>query len=108
MSEQSLLFDLLNPEPEERARDHGKAHAAAHRAEVLAHGQALALQIGRARGECSADDVYAALASRGVDTSTLGPAAGSLFDSDQWVFRRWQKSRRPGNHARSIRVWGLR
>ena len=103
-----MLFDLINPDLEDSKRDYGKARAAAHRADVLAQGQAVALEIGRARGECSADDVYAALAARGVDTSTLGPAAGSLFDASQWVFVRWQKSRRPGNHARSIRVWGLR
>lgn len=96
------------PAPEDVARDAGKARAVRHRSTVLLHGQAIALQIGRERGECCADDVYDVLAARGVDTSTLGPAAGALFDAASWVFVRWQKSRRAGNHSRAIRVWQLR
>lgn len=108
MNQQLTLFDLPAGE-EEKAL--GKARAALSRAKLLELGRDVAKRIARARATraCSADDVYQKLIDMGHDPAPLGPAAGSLFGKEDWIFRgEWVRSERVSNHARVIRVWRLK
>lgn len=65
----------------------------------------IARELGRARGEITADDVMEELMRRRLSTN-LGNAAGGLFRGANWEFTgRWRKSARPSNHGHQNRVW---
>lgn len=67
--------------------------------------RAIAIELGKLRGEITADDVMEELLRRRPSTN-LGNAAGSLFRGNQWVFTgKWRKSTRPANHSHQNRVW---
>lgn len=96
------LFDALESE---RAKQEGMRVAADNRLDVLALARSIASDLGAQHGEVHADMVGRVLKdSYGIET--LGPAAGSLFKTDQWEFTgRFKKSARVTNHSRLLRVW---
>lgn len=55
-------------------------------------------------GLVNADQVGRALQEHGIES--LGPAAGSIFKTDEFKFTgEFVKSRRVSNHSRLLRVW---
>lgn len=68
--------------------------------------QAVALQLGREKGEITADDVHEAHPiPDGIEPRVMGTA----FPKEHWVNTgRYVKSRRKVNHGRRIPVWQLR
>lgn len=99
---------VFEAQKSESRKEHGMAAAADGRADVLELARAIARELCRSRGECTADDVGEVLFAR-HQIVTMGPAAGSLFKSSEFeptgAFR---KSARKKNHARLLYVWRLR
>ena len=106
MSEQdNFEFDL---EKSKQKKEEGMARAAMNRKDLLNFARAVAKELAHKREWITADDVQAKLLTIGV-RQNLGPAAGSLFRGDEWIFTgRYIKSSRVSNHARILRVWRLR
>ena len=99
---------VFSAEKSTNRKEHGMAAAADGKADVLELARALARELCRSRGECTADDVGELLWER-HQIKSMGPAAGSLFKSGEFeptgAFR---KSARKKNHARLLYVWRLR
>lgn len=100
------VFDLF----EGRSRkEHGMDVAAEAKMSDLARARMIAIELakGHPLGECDADMVGRELSKRGYPSS-LGPAAGSLFKTDNWEFTGKRRlSHRKTNHARELKVWRL-
>lgn len=71
---------------------------------LLERARAIAVDLGKKQRYVTADDVGKEMQYRSM--GELGPAAGSLFKTSDWVFtgRRIQSDRR-SNHARELKVW---
>ena len=96
MADEVVIFDGAKAEQLKRR---GMLHLA----------QRVAVRIAERQGTVTSDDVFAVLARNGLNPKELGNAAGSVFRGHEFRFTgSWRKSRRPTNHARSIRVWALR
>jgi predicted RNase H-like nuclease len=92
----------------ERQKDEGMAAAAMARAELLTIAREIARHLAYDRWDrcISADDVLQHMEIRRYPS--LGPAAGSLFQTPEWEFTGQRiKSVRISNHAREIKVWRL-
>ena len=88
-------------------KEAGMAAAAASKNIVLDQARSIARLLAAQNGEVTADDVQRELERR--DLPSLGPAAGSLFRTKDFVFTGKRiKSSKISNHAREIRVWALR
>ena len=92
----------------QRLKKLGMEIAAGNRQPLLQYARQQAIRIGAERGECTADDVQAALRERfeGYRPRMLGNAAGSIFRGGPWIFRgRFCPSHRPSRHGNLIRIW---
>lgn len=89
----------------EALKDRGMAIAAAARPNALELARTVAREVARENGgECHMDMVRNAM----PDDVYLGPAAGSVFKCQGWVFTgRRVRSDREENHARELKVWRL-
>lgn len=93
----------------EQLKMEGMQRAAENRAAILSKARDLAHNIARKSGYVTADDVYQALMFLGYREDCLGPAAGSLFKTPEFVATgQLIKSKRTSNHRRLIRVWRLK
>lgn len=102
---QSTIFDAIAAN---EAADQGIARAATHNSTVLEAAKQQAIEIGRVKGEVTADDVQAALMAAGWGEEDLGNAAGSVFRNPKlwlWDDNRTVKSTRVKRHGALIRVW---
>jgi hypothetical protein len=91
-------------------RDQGIALATASlsRQQLLALAKVYAVRVARLCGSVTADDVFYEMLKAGLDPTALGPAWGSVFRGESFVFTgRWEKSKRVSNHASDLRVWRL-
>lgn len=103
-------MDLFDAMAAAEAAEQGMMQAADNKGTLLAFAKEKAREIGRRRGEVTADDVQRALAEnpgKPISIHALGNAAGSLFKSRrEWRFTgRLVKSERVSSHGRLIRVW---
>ncbi len=101
--------DLFDAEEGERLRVRGMELASRRGYEQLYRARLLAIRIAQNRPsrEVTADDVGRVLKRSGYPC--LGPAAGSLFKTNEWEFTgRFVKSARTKNHSRLLRVWRLK
>ena len=99
---------VFEAQKSESRKEHGMAAAAEAKASSLEIAREIARELCRTRGECTADDVGELLWER-YQIKTLGPAAGSLFKSGEFVpTGLMRKSARKKNHARLLFVWRLR
>lgn len=74
--------------------------------DLLEQARDIARRLARENGTVTADDVGRALGDNG--SSSLGPAAGSLFRGREWTWTgQWAPSKRRTNHGRMLRVWRL-
>lgn len=102
---QSTIFDAIAAN---EAADRGIARAAKHNTTVLEAAKQKAIEIGRLKGEVTADDVQAALMEAGWREEDLGNAAGAVFRNPKiwlWDDNRTVKSTRVKRHGALIRVW---
>ncbi len=98
-------YDLFDAEESERLKRLGMGAAAGHRSSQLKLARGIAAALGKKLGKVSADDVGRVLKTD-FNISSLGPAAGSLFKTNEWRWTgEWKKSSRITNHSRMIRVW---
>jgi len=102
------LFDHV----ESQARKtRGMSLAAGIRNELLSKVQGVAVEVARAKGCITADDVTFEMLRRDpfYDPAKLGNAAGSIFKGRQW---QWTGAVLPAvrveSHGRLLRVWRLR
>ena len=81
-------------------------HDEEHRKLDLA--RSIALDLVQENGETNADEVYEVLLKQhGIES--LGPASGSIFKGNHWVFTgRRVLSKRESNHARELKCWKLK
>jgi hypothetical protein len=98
---------LFHSKRGEQLRLEGMGHAADNAKEYLALAREVAASLAKVRldGCITADDVGRVLkVDHGLDS--LGPAAGSLFRTDDWQWTgEFRKSSRITNHSRLLRVW---
>jgi hypothetical protein len=89
-------------------KERGMKIAESNAETALGLARGIAKELARHKPVVNADDVGRVLKQRhGIET--LGPAAGSLFKSSEWVFTgQWVKSARISNHSRMIRNWRLK
>ncbi len=88
-----------------QAKEEGMALAAENRKRLLTVARAIARGIGLVRREVTMDMVSREMLKRNLPID-LGPAAGSVFKTDQWEWTgRYTKSHRITNHGRMIRIW---
>jgi hypothetical protein len=79
-----------------------------HKHYLLNKAREIAREIAARKGETNSDEVSIELARRGYP-DCIGPAAGSIFKSGDFVFTgRFVNSTRVTNHSRLLRVWALR
>lgn len=103
--EQKTIFD---GSLSEQLKTSGMAKAEDNSSYYLNIAREAAKRIALSRGTVTADDVGRYLKRfHGIDT--LGPAAGSLFKTKDFVFTgEFRKSSRITNHSRLLRVWRLK
>lgn len=100
------LFDAV---ASQEAKEAGMAQAADNKASLLKYARELAVNLAKAKGEISADDVQKALTTKGISIHALGNASGSLFAGKQWEWTgRRIKSIRRHAHANEIKTWRLK
>lgn len=105
MTQIDFLFN--HTESRRRKRD-GMTRAAHHEHYLLNKAREIAREIAARKGETNSDEVSIELARRGYP-DCIGPAAGSIFKSGDFVFTgRFVNSTRVTNHSRLLRVWALR
>ena len=102
-------IDLTFNAKESRDRKRiGMARAAVNRNVLLDKAREIARFLAQRDGETNADAVSQELMQRGYP-DCIGPAAGSIFKTSEWVFTgRFVNSTRVTNHSRLLRVWALR
>jgi inosine/xanthosine triphosphate pyrophosphatase family protein len=96
-------LDLFDQQRSDRAKREGMQRAADNGRTSLENARRIARQIALTREDLciTADDV-------GRLVPDLGPAAGSLFKTDEWHWTgQFKKSSRVTNHSRLLRVWRL-
>ncbi len=100
-------YDLFDARESEHRKQEGMRLAAMSNAEKLQIARKIAREIATiTNGTCTADQVGRRLNKLGID---LGPAAGSVFKTSDWVFTgRRVNSHRKTNHARELKVWALK
>ncbi len=100
----------FNYEAGSDARDAGldRASNPFYRRELLEWARLAARRVAEAAGSVSYDDVYKVLEEMGKNPELLGPAAGNVFRTGEWVSIGWKPSERKSNNARPIRVWRLK
>jgi len=100
----------FNYEAGQAARDAGldRASSPFYRTELLGWARLAARRVAEAAGSVSYDDVYKVLEEMGKQPELLGPAAGNVFRTGEWVSVEWKASERESNHARPMRVWRLK
>lgn len=105
MNQIALIFDAEDSRDRKRV---GMARAATNRNVLLDKAREIARELARRDGETHSDAVSQELMQRGYP-DCLGPAAGSIFKTSEWVFTgRFVNSARITNHSRLLRVWALR
>jgi hypothetical protein len=88
------------------AKDRGIQQAADHKKSLLEFARKEAVELARAMGEITADDVQRRLVEKGISVRALGSAAGALFRGGQWQWTgRFKKSERAHSHSNLIRIW---
>jgi hypothetical protein len=98
-------FPLFDSIASDAAASAGIEQAAVNKNLLLEEARAIAVEIGRARREVTADDVIRVYSFR-HPREPLGNAAGGIFKGPQWRFAgRYVKSERVSAHSRMIRVW---
>jgi len=105
MNQIALIFDAEDSRDRKRV---GMARAATNRNVLLDKAREIARYLAERDGETNADAVSQELMQRGYP-DCLGPAAGSIFKTSDWVFTgRFVNSARVTNHSRLLRVRALR
>lgn len=91
----------------EKLKQQGMEQAADNARDYLHIAREVAQEIAKGRFDrcVTADDVGRVMkVDYGIDT--LGPAAGSLFKTNNWKWTgEFRKSKRVTNHSRLLRVW---
>jgi len=102
-------IDLTFNAKESRDRKRiGMTRAAVNRNVLLDKAREIARFLAQRDGETNSDAVSQELMQRGYP-DCIGPAAGSIFKTRDWVFTgRFVNSTRITNHSRLLRVWALR
>jgi hypothetical protein len=104
-----MIFD---PDQSKEDKERGQAEAAKKRAEQLDLARRAARYIAeQGDGTCTMDKVHKTLMRyySWWNPSILGPAAGSVFKTEEWVFTGERvESAHVKNHARELKVWRLR
>ena len=102
---QKTLFSL---QESLEAKTNGMQVAEDNAADPLELARSIARRLARENGETNADAVGAILFNQhGI--KSLGPAAGSVFKGNEWVFTgKRVQSTRVKNHARELKVWRLK
>ena|ERR1700733_1849895 len=91
-----------------RLKNEGHERAVTPRQEAVRDARDVAVGVAREKGDVTFDDVYEKMIRLGLNPKALGPAAGALFRTHEFVFTgEWRKSPRTTNHARMNRVWRL-
>lgn len=104
MRQISLTFDAQESAKRKKV---GMDSAARSSRELLFMARLVAVELGRRNGETDCDEVCQELSRQGFP-DCLGPAAGSIFKTEDWQFTgRFRKSSRVSNHSRLIRIWRL-
>lgn len=102
------LFDQAEAN---RQRDIGMSRAISsdERSALLAHAQAIAVELCRTGAVITSDHVAVAMLRQGVNYADLGNAAGSVFNRKmfEWTGDVCQ-SIRVSTHGRMIKAWRLR
>ena len=102
MADQDDLFDAKESQ---RLKTEGMELAAENRSEDLETYRQIALEISVRRPYLTSDDVAREAINRGL-SGNLGPAAGSLFKTPDWVWTgERRRSARKSNHSREIRIY---
>lgn len=97
-------MELFDAKQSDLLKQQGMDLAVQNRADLLHIARQIAVEIGQQSQYVTADDVGRRLKSMGIDS--IGPAAGSIFKTDDWEFTgRYKKSARVSNHSRMLRVW---
>lgn len=105
MNQIGLIFDAEESSDRKRI---GMAQAAVNRNVLLDKAREIARLLAQRHGETNSDAVSQELMQRGYP-DCIGPAAGSIFKTSEWVFTgRFVNSTRITNHSRLLRVWALR
>lgn len=91
------------------AKERGIQQAADNKTSLLEFARKEAVELARAMGEITADDVQRRLVEKGISVRALGSAAGALFRGKQWQWTgRFKKSERAHSHSNLLRVWSLK
>jgi len=100
-----MTGDLFDGKEGDRLKREGMALAADNRVGLLQMARLEAIEIGKRKRLVTADDVGRVLkAVYGIES--IGPAAGSLFKTNDWAWTgQYKKSVRTTNRSRMIRVW---
>lgn len=105
MNQIALIFDAEESRDRKRI---GMTRAAVNRNVLLDKAREIARFLAQRDGETNSDAVSQELMQRGYP-DCIGPAAGSIFKTSEWVFTgRFINSTRITNHSRLLRVWALR
>ena len=105
MNQIALIFDAEESRDRKRI---GMTRAAVNRNVLLDKAREIARFLAQRDGETNSDAVSQELMQRGYP-DCIGPAAGSIFKTSEWVFTgRFVNSTRITNHSRLLRVWALR
>ena len=100
-------MSTFNAQHSQQLKRKGMRLAARNRAEHLDYVRSLAKDHAREHGTVTADDVGRALQEL-ASKSSLGPAAGSIFAGNDWVWTgNFVPSIRVSNHGRLLREWML-
>jgi hypothetical protein len=102
---QKSVFDVsLGDKLKEKGIDRACNNYA--RKEALEKAKEISIELGKRQSRVSIDDVYVEMEHRGIDFSSLGNCAGSIFRNKHWLFTmNWEPSIRTSNHRRMNRVW---
>ena len=98
---------IFHSERGEQLRLDGMAQAADNSRDNLLLARKVAAQIAKGRFDrcVTADDVGRVMKAD-YKLDSLGPAAGSIFKTNQWEWTgEFRKSKRITNHSRMLRVW---
>jgi hypothetical protein len=104
--EPDLFKRIFDKEESEKLKQEGMERAAMNGKALLEVARKVALEITPVGWPCHADMVGRALKDRGLPHN-LGPAAGSMFKTDDWemIPNATVKSQRRTNHSRKLEQW---
>jgi hypothetical protein len=100
----------FNYEAGQEARDAGLERASNpfFRRKALDDARSIARAWAQRNGSVTFDDVYLEMKILNKHPENLGPAAGNVFRTGEFIPCGWKQSNRESNHARAMRVWRLK